>query len=111
MSETRYAENFYQKPNPIITLKLKSIFREIRQRNTVGNTGEKYGRSNTARNTVGNGMSETISAENFCQNPIPIKTLKLKTIFQEIQRSEIQLEIQVRNTEEVIQIEIQLEMV
>ena len=87
------------------------ISRNEAEWNTVRSTGEKYVGSNTARNTVWNGMSETISAENFCQNPIPIKTLKLKTIFQEIQRSEIQLEIQVRNTEEVIQLEIQLEMV
>ena len=42
-SETRSAENFYQNPIPIITLKLKTIFREIRRRNTVRNTGEKYG--------------------------------------------------------------------
>ena len=41
-SETRSAENFYQNPIPIITLKLKTIFREIRRRNTVRNTGEKY---------------------------------------------------------------------
>ena len=42
-SETRSDENFYQNPIPIITLKLKTIFREIRRRNTVRNTGEKYG--------------------------------------------------------------------
>ena len=41
--------------------------------------------------------SETRSAENFCQNPIPIITLKLKTIFEKY-AGEIQLETQVRNT-------------